>query len=93
MERPVPYSLHTKPPGMNLTPHTFNPPPPHQVPGYTGHIHKHRETFGASFANATRVTPLTPDPLQRDDERAADSLLTGLPGQQTGHPRPPAARR
>mmetsp|Transcript_45439 Transcript_45439/g.108449 ORF Transcript_45439/g.108449 Transcript_45439/m.108449 type:complete len:312 (-) Transcript_45439:47-982(-) len=59
-----------------------------QVPGYTGHIHKHRETFGASFANATRVAqqcpPDSPEPTTHWELGKGTRVMTtdgfSLPG-------------
>jgi len=59
-----------------------------QIPGYTGHIHKHRETFGASFANATRVAqqcpPDSPEPTTHWEQGKGTRVMTtdgfSLPG-------------
>lgn len=57
-------------------------------PGYTGHIHKQRETFGTTFANGTRVAlqcpPDSPEPMTHwDMSRGQRTMQTpgfSLPG-------------
>uniref|UniRef100_A0A6U4UY24 EF-hand domain-containing protein n=1 Tax=Hemiselmis andersenii TaxID=464988 RepID=A0A6U4UY24_HEMAN len=59
-----------------------------QIPGYTGHVHKLRETFGTTYSNASRVAlqcpPDSPEPMSQWDQSRGTRVMTAsgynLPG-------------
>mmetsp|Transcript_29479 Transcript_29479/g.74061 ORF Transcript_29479/g.74061 Transcript_29479/m.74061 type:complete len:320 (+) Transcript_29479:195-1154(+) len=59
-----------------------------QLPGYTGHVHKLRQTFGTTYSNASRVAlqcpPDSPEPMSQWDQARGTRVMTAsgynLPG-------------